>query len=90
MRCEFKTSFDRSYKKLSVDEQTAVDAAVKKLVAVYSASAKPSVGQGTKNLGKHYWECRLGLRLRLIYGVSDHLTFFLIGDHNDVQRFIGR
>ena len=45
-------------------------------------------GMGIRKLKRNYFECRVGLALRLIFRAEPGLlTFIMAGDHDDVKRY---
>jgi len=46
-------------------------------------------GLGIRRLEREYFECRVGLRLRLVFRAkSDVLYFITAGDHDEIERFL--
>lgn len=46
-------------------------------------------GSGIRALGGDFYECRLGLKTRLIFeNTPELLLFYMMGDHDEVQRFL--
>ena len=85
-----KSSFDKAYGRLSNDEKQLVDFALQGLNQ-YFKTGKASVGLGITQLGKHLYECRAGLLLRLVYWVNkDQIILSLLGTHDEVCRFLKR
>ena len=59
--------------------------------AVRESFGDPHVhrGTGTRALGRGLYECRYGLSVRLVFAAYHGLLYFhMIGDHDDVQRFL--
>ena len=45
-------------------------------------------GLGIRKLRRNYFECRVGIDLRLVFRVEPILvTFTFAGDHNEVRRY---
>jgi len=87
MRYNFKSSFDRSFKKLSLQKQELVLSAINKLKVFYD-DRKLFPGLGLKNLRKHFWEIRITLKDRLLFSLQgDTASFILVGSHDDIRRF---
>lgn len=82
-----RTSYERRYKKLSPQQQIAVDAAVDKFER---AVGKPHehAGIGLRPFGR-YLEFRAGLRLRIL-ALPEGGDFFLmfVGGHNEVRAYV--
>jgi len=48
-------------------------------------------GAGIRKLGEDLFECRAGLRLRLLFKAAKperELIFFEIGDHDEIRRLL--
>ena len=88
MRHYFTPSFDPAYKKLSIREQTWVDLGVESLLRYLSQRKSLPQGLGLKRLTKRYWEVRASIDLRIIFEMDDPIGFLLVGNHDDVRRFI--
>jgi mRNA-degrading endonuclease YafQ of YafQ-DinJ toxin-antitoxin module len=61
------------------------------LIAVYPAWGSPHAhhGAGIRKLGADLFECRAGLRLRLLFKAEKkerELVFFELGNHDDIRR----
>jgi mRNA-degrading endonuclease RelE of RelBE toxin-antitoxin system len=79
-------------RKLPVEDRAAVNEA---LVSVLEAWGKPHAhrGSGIRKLGADLFECRAGLRLRLLYRKEkpeQELVFFELGSHDDIRRILKR
>jgi mRNA-degrading endonuclease RelE of RelBE toxin-antitoxin system len=89
MRYAFKNSFNRAFKKLTVDEQTAVQSSLSTLFDFLERRTTLPVGLGLKLVGKSYWEARSGLKIRILFELEGGLaTFYFVGDHDQIRRFI--
>lgn len=88
MLFEFKPSFDRRFKKFPLDRQTKARAAIEALLSYLDRKTPLRPGLGLKNFHSHYWEIRIDLRDRIIFELTDRVTFWLVGDHNDIHRFM--
>ncbi len=61
-----------------------------KVIDFYERRAKAQ-GLGVKRMRGDIWEARAGLRIRILYLLSeDELKFLLAGTHEDVKRFLLR
>ena len=84
----FKARFRRAFRRLSPDEQGAVDTAIRQFADFLLTGALPA-GLGLKKLGGRTYEFRAGLRLRIVYqDEGEVLLFVLVGNHEDVRRFL--
>jgi len=77
-------------RKLPAEDRLAVNGA---LVAVLESWGNPHAHRGTgiRKLGADLFECRAGLRLRLLYRVEkpeQELVFFEVGNHDDIRRIL--
>ncbi len=46
-------------------------------------------GLGIRRLHDDYFECRVGLRLRLVFRARRGILYFITaGDHNEIERFM--
>ena len=89
MRYGTKSSFDRAYKKLSSDEQDAVENAVMKLCDLSEGHiSAPPKGLGLKPMGRGYFEIRVGIQVRVIFRRENGVMLYFVGDHNAVARFV--
>ena len=91
MRHEFKTSFDRSVKGLSDGAKIEIKKAVFEIIDLVSTGKSSSKGQGITRLHKDYWEARTTIRERILFKLTDDLIqFIIVGNHEDVKRFLKR
>lgn len=91
MRYEFKTSFDRSVKRFSNDTKIEIAKAVFEIIDLVSTGKMSSKGQGLTRLRKDYWEARTTIRERILFKIADDLIqFIIVGNHEDVRRFLKR
>lgn len=90
MQFEYKRSFDRWFKKLRLNSQEAVGAAIGDLIEALEAGKAPPIGLGLTKLTKRHWEIRSSLKDRILFSKIDGMiSFLLVGNHNDVERFLG-
>lgn len=73
MRFEFKPSFDRSIKQLTLDDKAAVKEAAGRLIDVLSKDREIYQGLGMKRLKGDYWEVRQGIKVRIVFRWEDDL-----------------
>jgi len=91
MRYEFKTSFDRSTKRLSDDAKIEIKKAVFEILDLVSTGKTVSKGQGLTRLRKDYWESRTTIRERILFKLTnDLIQFMIVGNHEDIKRFLKR
>ena len=88
MQFEFASSFDRHFKKLSPERQQKARAAIEALLAYLDRKAPLRPGLGLKNFQKDYWEIRIDIHDRIIFELTDHIVFWLVGNHEEVRRFM--
>lgn len=91
MRYEFKTSFDRSTKHLPDDTKIEIKKAVFEILDLVSTGKTASKGQGLTRLRNDYWEARTTIRGRILFRLTDDLIqFMIVGNHEDIKRFLKR
>ena len=91
MRYEFKTSFDRSVKGLSDGAKIEIKKSVFEIIDLVSTGKIASKGQGLTRLHMDYWEARTTIRERILFKLTDDLIqFMIIGNHEDIKRFLKR
>ncbi|MBW1983014.1 MAG: hypothetical protein JRJ12_17585 [Deltaproteobacteria bacterium] len=86
MQYEFKTTFDRRFKKLPPDRQQKAYEAIDKLMNYFDGLAPLPRGLGLKNWKEDYWEIRSSLKDRIIFKFTDHIIFLFIGNHDEIRR----
>ena len=88
MHVSFAPSFLKQLDKLDPQVRTAAKAAATRVIEFYEASSR-TPGLGVKRLRGDIWEARAGLRIRVLYRLSNgELRFVLAGSHDDVKRFL--
>lgn len=88
MQVYYTPAFLRLLKKLDPHMRTGVKAAVSKVIDLYETGQK-SVGLGINRLRGDLWEARSGLKIRVVYSLSeDELRFLLAGSHDDLKNFL--
>jgi mRNA-degrading endonuclease RelE of RelBE toxin-antitoxin system len=90
MRYEYKPTFDRSLKKLSCANQEKVKSSLELLFDFFDKKIDLPKGLGFKRLGKDYWEIRAGLKIRIIFEISERVVFCFVGDHDQIARFVSK
>lgn len=88
MQFEFTSSFDRRFKKLAPQRQQKARDAVEALLAYLDHKAPLRPGVGLKNFQKDYWEIRIDIHDRVIFELTDRVVFWLVGNHEEVRRFM--
>lgn len=89
MRYDFKTSFTRSIKSLSVNNKDEVKHLSFEIIDLIATGKRPSKGHGLTRLRKNYWEARTTIRERILFKLTrDYIQFILVGNHNDIKRFL--
>ena len=80
--------FERAYRQLSERDQFLVDNALRNFWS-YLESRQAAVGLGIKHLGGRVYEFRAGLKLRIVYVITENqLILSLLGTHDEVIRFL--
>ena len=80
--------FDRSFKKLSESEQKEVRIVLGKLPDAFG-DPHQHAGLGIRKLIKTKYECRVGLKLRILFDVEKpDIILMLVGDHNDIRNWL--
>lgn len=91
MRYEFKKSYDRCVKGLAEEVKLEIKEAAFEVVDIVSTGKKPSKGIRLTRLGKDYWEAGITIKDRILFKLSnDLIQFILVGNHNDIKRFLKR
>ncbi len=88
MRFEFSSSFDRRFRKLSPHRQQKARAAIESLLSYLDRHTPLRPGLGLKNFHGDYWEIRIDIHDRIIFELTDRVTFRLVGNHDEVRRFM--
>jgi len=84
----FKPSFTRCFKKLDQIKQKQAIEAIEALKTVLDSGVKPE-GLGLKRVSNMLWEIRSSLKDRILFTFKkDIVTFVLIGNHDEVTRYL--
>jgi len=84
----FKPSFSRCFKKLERVKQKQAIEAIKALKTVLESGIKLE-GLGLKRISNELWEIRSSLKDRILFTFKKEVvTFVLIGNHDDVKRYL--
>lgn len=93
MIVKYKVRFEKTFKRLSASDQQRVLEAVEQVERFFATRQSPE-GLGLRKLFVAeamgaVCEARVTLALRVLFSVQpDLLTFLMIGDHEEVRRFI--
>ena len=88
MRYEYKSSFDKVFKKLGLNRQEEVINAISMLMDFFE-NGKKARGLGLKNLRENYWEIRVNVKDRIIFTLQkDKVAFIIAGDHDEIKKFL--
>jgi hypothetical protein len=88
MQYEFKSSFDRRFKKLSPERQRKTYLAMDVLLKHIDGQAALPPRLGLKNWLGDYWEIRAGIKDRVLFEFTDQITFLFVGNHDEIKRFM--
>lgn len=89
MRFEFKPSFDRSVRNFKRGEKEEIKKVAIDTIDILSHHKMTHKGIGLKRLKGNFWEARIGLNARILFrSEKDLVEFILVGDHNDIKRFL--
>ena len=88
MHYEFKTSFDRRFKKLPSSRQEKVYQSIDTLMKYIDGETEQPTGLGLKNWHADYWEIRAGIRDRILFELADKITFLFVGNHDEIKKFM--
>ena len=85
---EFGSRFSIAARALPDDRRRDLEIALRKLAASFGQPHLHS-GLGIRRLKRDYFECRVGRDVRVVFRMQGSLLkMALIGDHDDVQRFL--
>ena len=88
MRYEYKSSFDKVFKKLGLSRQEKVIDAISILIDFFE-NRKKAKGLGLKNLRENYWEIRVNVKHRIIFTLEkDKVAFIIVGNHDEIKKFL--
>ena len=88
MRYEYKSSFDKVFKKLGLNRQEKVIDAISILIDFFE-NRKKAKGLGVKNLRENYWEIRVNVKDRIIFTLEkDKVAFIIVGNHDEIKKFL--
>lgn len=93
MILKYKARFEKAFRKLSAPDQRRVTETVEQVDHFFTTRQAPE-GLGLKKLFSEeslgaVCEARATLALRVLFSVyQETLTFHMVGDHDEVRRFI--
>ena len=90
MQYEFKTSFDRRFKKFSSHRQQKAYQAIDTLMKYIDGEAELPSGLGLKNWHADYWEIRAGIKDRTLFEFTNRIVFLFVGTHDEIKKFMRR
>lgn len=90
IRVVFLRGFDRSMAGLPAKESAQARQALERLLDYFNGGPKPT-GLGLRKLRGSFWEIRLSLSKRIVFQLErDVAVFVVVGDHDDIRRFLRR
>ena len=88
MRFVYANAFQSMWKKLPTNRREKAREALLKLEEALKGGKKPE-GLGLKKLRIPFWEVRTNLKDRILFSLEgDLITLALIGNHDEVHRFL--
>ena len=88
MQFEFAPSFDRRFRRLTLQRQQKARAAIEALLSYLDRRTPLHPGLGLKNFRRDYWEIRLDIHDRIIFELTDRVRFLLVGNHDEIRAFM--
>ena len=91
LRIEIDSALSRQIRSLDPDQRQMIGSAINQAATAWGHPHQHA-GSGIRKLTHGYFECRSGLKARLVFKklAPNALHFFLLGNHDDVQRFLKR
>lgn len=93
MRFEYATRFEKSLRRRLPQDRIRTAEAIEQIIEYFETRQAPE-GLGLKKLFSHeglgaVFEGRISLALRILFSVyEDTVTFLMVGNHEEVRRFI--
>lgn len=93
MRLEYAARFGKSLRRVPAHDRMRTAETIEQIVNYFETQRAPE-GLGLKKLFSHpglgaVFEARVSRALRLLFSVYDDVvTFLMVGDHDEVRRFI--
>jgi len=88
MQYEFKSSFDRRFKKFSPERQRKIYLTMDAFLKHLDDQTALPPGLGLKNWHGDYWEIRAGIKDRILFEFTNQITFLFVGNHDEIKRFM--
>ena len=89
MKFEFKPSFKKSIKFFPAKEKKEIKTVTIQLIDMLSQDRSIHKGVRLKRLRGNFWEVRKGIKARILFKwEGDLVEFILVGNHNDIKRFL--
>lgn len=90
MKIEFLSHFDRAFKKYSLTIRQNIQKTIESFLVNLEQGKRPQ-GLGFRHLKGSIWEIRIGLQYRVLLELGkNRVTFLLVGNHDEVKRFLKR
>ena len=90
MKFHYKKEFIKQFDAYSRQEQELILEADRQ-IKDYIKNQNASYGLRIKNIGKNVFEARVSRQIRIVWVRQENMiTFALIGNHDEVRRFIKR
>jgi mRNA-degrading endonuclease YafQ of YafQ-DinJ toxin-antitoxin module len=88
MKYEFKSSFDKTFKKLDLNRKNRVMQTVSLLIDFFEIGKKAK-GLGLKHLREDFWEVRIDIKERILFTLKEETVgFVIVGNHDEIIRFL--
>jgi len=88
MRFQGTKAFHREWERLPADRQEKARQTLEDMDRFFYGGTKPE-GLGLKKLRNSFWEIRTTLKDRILFTLEkDLITFVLIGNHDEIHRFL--
>jgi hypothetical protein len=89
LRIEIAEDLRKLLRPLPPSERLLIGQAIQQTATTWGAPHLHA-GIGIRKLTRTYFECRSGLRLRLVFKAigSESLHFILLGNHDEIRRFL--
>lgn len=88
MRYDVRPAFARSFKKKTLQVQQKARKAIDAILDYFNERIPLQPGLGLKHFRGRYWEIRLDIRDRIVFELTDRIVFWLVGNHDEVRRFM--
>ena len=90
MKIEFKESFYRTFDKYSIDTQEKISSKIERLIkSIERNQISKGIGMKLLRSKSRLWEARVSDDIRIIFRYkSDLLEFGIVGNHNEIKRYL--